>query len=1123
MFVSNSITLKSDHPKSNILSERSRNRDILREQKRHDRLFTDAWELMNQEKWKKNQKIAHERRERIQRFHEKQLTRFQSLQEKKRTNELSHTFQSINQFDNKLDNDELLIEDKNNQLPELVKTICINPNASDDDSNNFDPNNSTTLTYINQDYLNTQLINQNTKLFQQKYSKINSISKFEQKRLKFLSKQENFIELSIANENENIVKSESKLISLYEDFENELKDSILINQKALIVENARNREKLIHEIQEKEMFIDEAKWQEEIMSREINWIVSERVSSSMDRVNVLDEAITSSYQVEITDFVLHDIIDRTLDIVDFVCSYRSLAVISNTEDNSTLIPTSLWNDVISAFTAPYHVTRSFPDTEALIISLDLPYTLSKQPLCFQNKDSLLFSTDNFFSDGQLEKFFVLREVENQILTISSYVPSDTAFLEMIQPEPIEQNAKSMNPKLKTETKKQNKSDNEPTEMDLELAKRYRRDFPKWMISTPPIYIFGETMLTLKQIVCPIPDPPCVSEQVPSELPIRAAILGVSEKFRWAVAVKIAQQKSLFDRLRIISLQELLDEKVKIVIELEKKENEDIASWERDLMSDLSLGHPISDIHASCLIIEAIVTLDTSVYDYGYILVDYPNTKEQLNELFKCLSNIDYESHRIQIQDYYSKYLRYKKREIIDFDSLQCGLNLILNFTVTPPESPIETNILISSKTRFNRLTNREVILDKTMTMEGLCEVYSPLESIHLISISCHEETHHTKQMLTFINKLFLNHENSILRCVNVSYEEMTNAELVVDKVYKSLLLPLLPLETQSHIMESEYESNDIEGLRLQIPDMSINDEESNSSKLKIVNNELLSSTEVIPSQVIASTLSNLWNCIESQSDTSWGRFCKLHRDTIHHMSQYRRILYDYIQLNIIKCRDFQKPFNELQQYILNDIDIDMLFDDNIKGELLLRVLELQDEFIHQIEIQKNHCINELKVLVELPLDTIDNKISKKDQLPNDTNSSLGFVNSLIHRLQCEGAFVIQTELNRFSICIDIIMDFFKVMQPFDSRYLIANPLDETTPFTTSSTSEVIKPKVSTIGGNKKTSNIPLTNSRNPITLSVLAPVSITSSIPRKGIVISDCNIPMTDSSVNNKVCLVLVY
>jgi hypothetical protein len=112
---------------------------------------------------------------------------------------------------------------------------------------------------------------------------------------------------------------------------------------------------------------------------------------------------------------------------------------------------------------------------------------------------------------------------------------------------------------------------------------------------------------------------------------------------------------------------------------------------------------------------------------------------------------------------------------------------------------------------------------------------------------------------------------------------------------------------------------------------------------------------------------------------------------------------------------FRSSFN-------SEMDADFRFDVDCKAELLLRSLELGDELWSLCDDRKKN---------------VESIIA---DVAND-----GMARLFLHRVQCEGAALLQSELSRFVVSVDVILDVSKSLLSYDYETMIANPLEETLP------------------------------------------------------------------------------
>eukprot|EP01031_Cornospumella_fuschlensis_P025086 gene25086-30300_t len=120
------ISMGESLDQATLALNRTRARDIYKSRKEHEGEFAEAWNSINLDQWRKNQKAAHDRREHKQRVIQ-ELERRKTVRHEKLNQAAKHnTLESIDQFEERM---KTMImskdEDKGLESPKFIRTIKV--------------------------------------------------------------------------------------------------------------------------------------------------------------------------------------------------------------------------------------------------------------------------------------------------------------------------------------------------------------------------------------------------------------------------------------------------------------------------------------------------------------------------------------------------------------------------------------------------------------------------------------------------------------------------------------------------------------------------------------------------------------------------------------------------------------------------------------------------------------------------------------------------------------------------------------------------------------------------------------------------------------------------------------
>lgn len=125
------ISMGESLDQATLALNRVRAKDIYKSRKEHEGEFAAAWDSINLDQWRKNQKAAHDRREHKQRVLEELARRKTAKHERLNSAAKDNTLQSIDQFEERMKTMILPKEDEGGlESPKFVRTIRVENNTN---------------------------------------------------------------------------------------------------------------------------------------------------------------------------------------------------------------------------------------------------------------------------------------------------------------------------------------------------------------------------------------------------------------------------------------------------------------------------------------------------------------------------------------------------------------------------------------------------------------------------------------------------------------------------------------------------------------------------------------------------------------------------------------------------------------------------------------------------------------------------------------------------------------------------------------------------------------------------------------------------------------------------------
>eukprot|EP01038_Epipyxis_sp_PR26KG_P008935 gene8935-12050_t len=430
-----------------------RQKHIARQQKQHEKEFNDAWNSVNLDQWKMNQKRAKARKDLKKKVEQDAINRRDNQRNLALQNLRSHTLSNIDEFDQKL---EIYLVTKRDDVKDesdtkLFKTLT-GASSFGAAGNGISAANALLnidLTCLDTIVMEEELNATQIKIKEERTETINRQTNRDVKRRKFVRENNFLLESQTMSYFKLDLTNQIMNECIGEVYENEV-NSHVIHYKDIIRENRYNRDVIINELNES-FKTQNNSWQKELVNREVFWEINDNCNSQMFRHQLINESISSATHQQNIEFI-NIIVDQLIDLSEWVISCRVLGlydykveenIISNIpqakveviEDNSKrrksvggvqeakiteepknisqdvlneqsrhetmdAIPHDLWNDIKHIFLLNHNIPKSVP----LPVPLDqylieLPYSKSKKPNC--HSPDWLFK--EIFSSKQLLK------------------------------------------------------------------------------------------------------------------------------------------------------------------------------------------------------------------------------------------------------------------------------------------------------------------------------------------------------------------------------------------------------------------------------------------------------------------------------------------------------------------------------------------------------------------------------------------------------------------------------------------------------------------------------------------------------------------------------------------------
>ena len=424
---------------------------------------------------------------------------------------------------------------------------------------------------------------------------------------------------------------------------------------------------------------------------------------------------------------------------------------------------------------------------------------------------------------------------------------------------------------------------------------------------------------------------------------------------------------------------------------------------------------------------------------GFIIEDFPTTKNQALLLVQALSGINYEEKMPQAGDKASPYAPLMPYEDMAYDISLCGLDTVL-FLESAEHSGIQSTLEEIFSVRMNLDTNEIVYLKpgNEGTAENLEELRGIRNPVHTSIIDIALTNEGSQDLHQFLSKIGtlkqfdLGQYNSLSEGASVAARLMLlqdaqvssdgqhsatdgsgvdNLNVLLDKVAitNDAIIPNLAANEENVRTDNLVDGSAMSGAK--ISDLTIVTDSTPHTPMSLTYTQL-------PLK-LAVALTDMWAAAENQSMEAGRSFFNSLRDCRYQMVQRRRVVHDALSSLQVRLDYRQEVFDEFVSGF-NAIDDDFRFDPDCAAELHLRSLELRETLLTACDSRKR----ESELLVSRA--AVD-----------------GIAALFIHLSECEGAAILQAEYNRFIISLNLLFDYTKSMASYDRTKRTLNLLEET--------------------------------------------------------------------------------
>lgn len=524
---------------------------------------------------------------------------------------------------------------------------------------------------------------------------------------------------------------------------------------------------------------------------------------------------------------------------------------------------------------------------------------------------------------------------------------------------------------------------------------------------------------------------------------------------------------------------------------------------KDIWSLLQRGEPVTDQHYVQLIMRAIQHIPP--VNNGFVVVDFPNSREQCLLLMQAFSGIRYDQPRPQPSDYLSPYAAHDTAVHWQYSIDRAGLDVLLCTDYPLPatnlldhqqeqereQSLVERLIQDITHRRTNMYTQEEVMLypAQTSSVRHVCQVEDPAHPPVMVGVDAtfsRREVQAITQLAMYLHAYedivtseavvtaSPGDEREVLSGMNAAqisewcqqkaeslrdryipperwseeFWQRQDFENAVEALTESP--EVLPVIIEQCLSKTTQDILDQAVVLAEEEQMAASSETAGAgeSEAAAVANGPPSDEEV-PTETQESTsapeyhfpprsashsdsqlllpehaaiLNKLWTQGEVFSTVNGEDFFGALRDVRCEALQRNRCLLDTLQTFLLRDDQRQQYLSAFCQRFNDDIPDELRFDPDCVAELTLRTLILRD-FFCKLSEQK----------------------TAEGQKMTQKWSQDGIVSVWQYRVNCEAAMLLQAELQRFYIGLDVLFDTAKAYQGFAANIRVRNDLEPVLP------------------------------------------------------------------------------
>jgi hypothetical protein len=975
--------------------------------------------------------------------------------------------------------------------------------------------NSMSLMFLDKEKL-AEGLNHTTQLMQQHREEGNARQiRHEQRRRKFIRQQDTslmtqtkkFFEQEVVGQLLNVSQGETDELN----FRNEV-----FNYKDIMIMNRKNRDSIITNMNiagEQRQIA----WEKVEAKREFSWIVKLDTRSQLRRRDTLQIASKAASRCDATQMI-SEFLNKMLDIVDWTVtcreiggfSYRSsnpltiqqqqqpTATTGENEDNNSnnnpagSLPELIWSDLRRLASSSLPFASPLPDlVKSLPSTIMLPFNISQRPRLAEAEWVL---TNKFSGSYVFDKPSVPVIAEDGSSSVQETNPSEKLSLYLANQDWLDY----IN-KLNEFNESKPKTGGEGESFPPVEYPDFQRDAlltPSWLFQTDPQYVFGESVVQIRSVVNPIPEQPEPNINI-SNIPLKMALFGTSDYSKQQI---INQVTATIPRMKVISIEGIIKNLLSpSAVDYTQDSSLNLSTLSayqsliRDIQLALKKGESIGNKQYAQLLIQEIQQIPDP--SNGFIITDYPNSKEQLVSFMEEVSNIRYDHHRPQPKDFASLYSPLKESEDLIWEIGKCGLDVLLCTDMGNHESSqsqsdsIELPLKERIRARKNLYTQETIYLTEEIeTVKGLQYLYDPSRPYATTGLALTKLERDVKELTEFCVKV------RILKTVDYGKYEL--AEEAVTGTVRDLCDQFLSPErlTQEYWDRMDFEKaqklqEENERKQKEAEEEELRRQQEAEQQQKQLEEEKLRQTQSLeagsvdnanssqqeqqqqPTEVpptenqenpvegetvpveekvvakrlpviltnsippkLAAILHNFWNSMEIQNHENGKQFNSMIRDIRFQIIQRRRLCMDTTYTAMLRYDSRQELFNKFREGF-NAIENNFRYDPDCIAELFLRTLQLR---------------NEISKMSEARYKDVQSIIEKTEKDQN--------ILVLIYHLKCEGVFLLQNELNRFYSFLNLIFDFTKSIQTYEIHEKILNELEVLLPTTIYEANKAVDPK-----------------------------------------------------------------